>query len=173
MKPVGQFDQNHPDIFRHRQKHLAIVFHLLFFFGLVLNPAQFGHAVDQSRNLAAKILFDLLQRHGGVFNDIMQQGRRDGVGVDLQLRQDPGHAQGMVDVVFAGNPMLTLMRTRSHGKRLLQQRNNRFRLVRANLGKNIGNVRSLFAGHSRTPSREIFGFTARLSPEIAWPFDIR
>ena len=46
VKSVGQFDQNYPDVFRHRQKHLAIVFHLLFFFGLVLNPAQFGHTVD-------------------------------------------------------------------------------------------------------------------------------
>ena len=120
VKPVGQFDQNHPDVFRHRQKHLAIVFHLLFFFGLILNPAQFGHAVDQSRNLPAKIFFNLLQRHGRVFDDIMQHCRRNGVGVDLQLRQDSGHTQGMMNIILAGNPMLALMRARSHGKRLLQ-----------------------------------------------------
>ena len=168
VEPVRQFDQNHADVLCHRQEHLAVVFHLLFFFGLILDPAQFGDAVNQAGNLPAEFLFNLLQGHRGIFDYIMQQRRRDGVGVDLQFRQDPGHAQRVVDIVFAGNPVLSLMGLRSQGKGFLQQRNDSFRLIRANLGNNVGNVRSLLAGHSRTPSRKITVVIVPPSPGTAW-----
>ena len=72
MQAISQFDQYHPNVLGHRQEHLAIVFHLLFFFGLVFNPAQLGDAIDQNRNFFAKLFFQLFQGDRRVFDDIMQ-----------------------------------------------------------------------------------------------------
>ena len=46
MQTVGQFNQDHPDVLGHREKHLAKILRLLFLASAFLKPVQLGDAVD-------------------------------------------------------------------------------------------------------------------------------
>ena len=51
-----------------------------------LELRKLGDAVDQTGDLAAEILFDVLDRRGGVLHRVVQQRRRDGRGIELRDR---------------------------------------------------------------------------------------
>ena len=50
MQAVGQLDNDHTHVFRHREKHLTIGIELLIFFRLVIHPVKLGDAVHQKRH---------------------------------------------------------------------------------------------------------------------------
>ena len=72
MKPVGEFDDDYPQILGHRQKHLSQIFHLLFLLILKGKPAQFSHAVNQQSHFRTKPLANFLSFNRSIFNHIMQ-----------------------------------------------------------------------------------------------------
>ena len=45
VEPVGDLDEDHPDIPAHGEEHLAQILHLLLFHGGVLHPGQLGDPV--------------------------------------------------------------------------------------------------------------------------------
>jgi hypothetical protein len=51
VQPVGELDQQHADVFRHRQHQLAEVFRLLRLVRLQFEARQLGDAVDEPRDL--------------------------------------------------------------------------------------------------------------------------
>ena len=75
VQPVGELDQQHANIFRHRQDQLAEIFRLLGLVGLQFDARQFGDAVDQPRDVRAEQFLDVFQRGQRVLDRVMQQRR--------------------------------------------------------------------------------------------------
>ena len=72
-----------------------------------IDLADLGDALDDVRHLVAEFLFDFLDRHRGVFDQVVQQAGGDGDGVQLHLRQHAGHFQRVHQVGLAGSPGLS------------------------------------------------------------------
>ena len=75
VQTVGELDQHHAYVARHRQKHFSEVFRLCLFLGVELDAVEFGYAVDQFGHRSAELFGDLVLGDFGVFNDIVQQRR--------------------------------------------------------------------------------------------------
>ena len=60
--------------------------------------SNFGHPVDQMKNLLAEDGFNHLRRKGGVLEGIVEEGRYETVGVHTHLGQDHRDIQGMFDI---------------------------------------------------------------------------
>ena len=103
MKAVRQLDQNDADILGHRQEHFAQVLrlHLL----LLLRPVarilhmmgkfqlgQLSDTVDQQCDVFAEFFLDLFNGINRVLHDVVEQARRDGLLVHLQVGQNNGDA---------------------------------------------------------------------------------
>ena len=59
VQPVGELDQDHPDVPGHRHQHLAVVLGLAVVAALEGDAAQLGDAVDQPGDLLAELSLDL------------------------------------------------------------------------------------------------------------------
>ena len=55
VQPVGELDQHHPDVMRHRNDHLAEILRLLFLAALEGDLRDLGHAVDQLGDFSAEV----------------------------------------------------------------------------------------------------------------------
>ena len=99
VQAVGEFDDEHPDVLGHRHDHLAD--------GLGLGGLPVGHlvelgdAVDQQRDLVAEVGPQLGQRVVGVFDRVVQQGRREHRRLHPQLGEDRGDRERVGDVRVA------------------------------------------------------------------------
>ncbi len=71
VKPVGQFDQNDPDIIGHGQKHLAQALGLSRPGAVKRKTAEFGDTGDDMQNFGAEQFFDFLRHRLGVLNHIV------------------------------------------------------------------------------------------------------
>ena len=106
VQPVGELDEDHAEVLRHRDHHLADVLGLLLLVGAEGDPAQLGHAVDQARHLGTELALDLLGGQVGVLDRVVEQGGRDRRRVQLQVGEDGRHLERVVDVVLARQPVL-------------------------------------------------------------------
>ena len=98
VQPVGDLDEDDPDVLGHGQQHFAQIFHLLLGLGGIVDPGQLADPLHQVRHRRGELLGDVLVGGGGVLNGVVEQGRLDGLGVQVQLlRHDLGHSQGMGD----------------------------------------------------------------------------
>jgi hypothetical protein len=104
VQPVGQLDDQHPDVTGHGHDHLADG--LGFGRVTVLDLVQLGYAVDQGGDVLAEVTAQLGQRVRGVLHGVVQQGRADRVGVHAQLGQDRGHRERVGDVRVAALALL-------------------------------------------------------------------
>ncbi len=95
VKPVGQLDYEHPDVLGHGQDHLSDVFRLALLCAAELYFGEFGDPVHQLDNLIAERFPQFLHLHGGIFHYVVEQARRHGGGVHLELGQEVGHFEGM------------------------------------------------------------------------------
>ena len=73
VQPVRQLDQQHADIFRHREDQFAEIFRLLGLIGLQFDARQLGDAVNQPRDAGAELFLDILERGERILDRIMQQ----------------------------------------------------------------------------------------------------
>ena len=109
VKPVGQFDENDPDVLGHGHDHLAEVLGLALFAALELHAGDLCHAVHQSRDLLTEHLFEFFRRGGGIFDGIVEQAGRHRGRVELEIGEDGGHFDGMVEIGLARETHLSLM----------------------------------------------------------------
>ncbi len=109
VQPVGQLDQDHPDVLGHGDDHLADVLGLLLLDRAEGHLRQLGDAVDQEGDFVAELLADLLDGQLGVLDHVVQQGRGQGGAVEAKIGADVGGADRMVDVGLAARPQLVLM----------------------------------------------------------------
>ena len=92
VEPVGDLDENDPDVLTHGDEHFPEVLHLLVFLGGVLDPGQLADALHQIRHRGGGELGHVIIRGVRILNDIVKQGRLDGLGVQMQfLRHDLRH----------------------------------------------------------------------------------
>ena len=109
VQPVGELDQNHPDILGHGDQHLAETLGLPLFLTEELELAQLGDTGDERRNLGAEGRGDLFLASVRIFDGVVQQRAGDGHGVHLQLGQNGRDRQGMGDIGDAGFAFLMLV----------------------------------------------------------------
>ena len=121
MQPVGELDEDDPEVLRHRDHHLADVLRLLLLVGPQGYPAQLRDAVDQAGDLRAELPFDLVRGQVGVLHRVVEERRGDRLGVQLEVGEDRRHLEGVVDVVLARQPVLAVVGGRGPIKRLPDQ----------------------------------------------------
>ena len=91
VQPIGQFDQDHADVARHRQQHLAKTFRLLLSLGREIEPIEFRKPVDEIRDFVTKFLDQLLFRDTLILHHIMQERGAQGIHVKLPARTNFGY----------------------------------------------------------------------------------
>ena len=98
MRAVGQLDQDHPYIARHRQQHFAKRLGLVFLARVELKLVQLGQPVHQLGHGRAKALHQLGFGDATVFNGIVQQRSHQRLCIKLPVRTLGGHSNRMRDV---------------------------------------------------------------------------
>ena len=109
VEPIGELDQDDPDVLGHRQQHLADVLGLLLLVAVGAELGQLGDAVDELGDLGAEPLLDVGQAVLGVLGDVVEERRLDRHGIEPELGQDLGRGDGMGDVRLAGGAALSLV----------------------------------------------------------------
>ena len=109
MQAICQLDEYHADIARHGQHHFAKIFCLRLEFGFEFNVGKFADAIDQFGHFLAELIDELFLGRGGVFDDVMQQGRDETLMVHAHFRQDARNRDGVVDIGFTGFTRLAVM----------------------------------------------------------------
>ena len=94
VEPVCELDQDHADVLRHRDDHLAVVLGLGLLATLEADPGQLRDALDELRDVGAELREHLVELGLGVLDDVVEQGRRDRLLVEVQLGADLGDAPG-------------------------------------------------------------------------------
>ena len=107
---VGELDQHHAQVAHHREQHLAEAFRLRLLAALELDLVELGDAVDDFGDVGAEALGQLVLGSGRVLDDVMEDGRDDGVGVEMQLGEDRRRGHRVGDVGFAAETGLALVR---------------------------------------------------------------
>ena len=106
VQPVRELDEDDPKVFRHRDHHLPDVLRLLLLVGPERDPAQLGDPVHEPGHLRAELPLHLVRGERGVLHGVVEQRGRDRLGVELQVGEDGGHLEGVVDVLLAGQAAL-------------------------------------------------------------------
>ena len=155
MQTVGDLDQNDADVLAHGKEHLAQVLHLLVFLGGILDTSQLTDALHQIGDGRRKQLRHVLMGRLCVLDDVMQQRRDDGLGVQLLVRHDLSDRQGVDDIGLTAFALLAFMTLVSVLK------------SRANLAKVRGGVIASYGffqqvvlflqGHSKSPQFRLVG----------------
>ena len=109
VQPVGNFDEDDADVLRHGHEHLAQILHLLLFHRRILHTRQLCDALDQICNRLAEHARDLLKACVGVLQAVVQQRRRDRVGVEADLSHDLRYGKRMDDIRLSGFSELVFM----------------------------------------------------------------
>ena len=110
VQAVRQLDDDNPDILGHGQQHFTDIFRLLLRPAGIRDIGELGDTVHQLRYIGAELLFDVLQRDGGILHHIVQKRADDGIGIHAESHQNNGDRNGVRDVRIAGGAYLTLMR---------------------------------------------------------------
>ena len=106
---VGELDHDDADVAHHRQQHFAKALGLRFLPVLELDLVQLADAVDQFGHHLPENGGDLGLGRGRIFDDIVQDGRDQGVRIQTQIREDVGNRDRVRDVRFARYALLSLM----------------------------------------------------------------
>ena len=110
VQPVGELDQDHPDVLGHGHDHLPVVLGLGVLAARELDPRQLRDALDEARDVVAELGAQVVDRDAGVLDDVVQQRGGDRRLVEVQLGDDLRGADRVVDEVLARAPLLPLVR---------------------------------------------------------------
>ncbi len=110
VQPVGELDQQHPDVARHRDDHLAHVLRLLLLTGVELVALELRQAVDDAGHLGPEPRLDVGHGDLGVLHGVMEERGLEGRGVEPQIREDARDRDGVGDEILAGLAELALVR---------------------------------------------------------------
>ena len=112
VEPVGELDQDDPDVMGHRHDHLSVVLGLRVLAALELDPRQLRDALDERRDLLAELGAHLVDSDLGVLDDVVEERGRDRLVVEPQLRADLRGAERVVDEGLARAALLARVRAR-------------------------------------------------------------
>ena len=149
VKPVGQLDQNNPDIIGHGQKHLAKALGLSRPGAVKRKTAEFGDAGDDVPNFGAEQFFDFLRGRLGVLNHIVQETGCNTDDIQFHVTDYSSHFQWMRKIGLAGKAHLACMHPGGIDVGTLNDIQIRLRMVLTNFIYDIVNsnqIWSLVAG---------------------------
>ena len=112
VQAVGEFDEHDAHVVDHRQQHLADVLGLLLLVRDVADLRDFRQAVDEQRDFVAEIFPNRFEVDERVFDDIVEQTRRDGDFVEPHVGQDVGDFERVHEVGLARGARLPLVLAR-------------------------------------------------------------
>ena len=101
VQPVGELDQDDPDVVDHRQQHLAEVLGLALLARGEADGADLGHPLDDVGHLGAEHRLEAVGRGQGVLDDVVEQAGGDGDRVHLEVGQDGGDLERVHEVGLA------------------------------------------------------------------------
>jgi hypothetical protein len=104
---VGQLDHDDADVAHHCQQHFAKALRLGFLAVLELDLIEFADAVDQLGYDLAEDRSDLSLGGGRVFDDIVQNGRHQRVGIQTQVGENVRYRHRVGDVRLTREALLT------------------------------------------------------------------
>ena len=110
VQPVGELHQEHADVVAEREQEFAQVLGGAFVLGLSFDLAELGHAVDQPRDVLAKMLLDLLRSGERVLDRIVEDRGDDRLIVELQIGEDPGDFDWVTEIRIARRADLRAVR---------------------------------------------------------------
>ena len=114
--------KQHADVAGDGQHQLAEILRLLGALGKKFQLGELGDAVDQTGDLVAEILLDVVIGDQRVLDRVVQQRGDDGGDIELELGQDGGHFQGMGEIGIARGAELLAMRRHGIDIGLVEQR---------------------------------------------------
>lgn len=134
MEPVGKLYHNDADVLCHGKEHFTEVLclHFLLIRGFIVpvplitgevNLLELCYAVHQKGHIRAEFLFDFLFGHDRVFHHVMKKACFYRFLIQLQIRQDNGHAERMDDIRLAGLTHLPFVGGIGNFIRFLDHRN--------------------------------------------------
>ena len=99
-------DEDDPDVPRHPEEDLPMVLGLeVDFLPLAeLHPLDLGEAIDNEGDVVPEALPDLVDREVGVLDRVVEEARGDSRRAGLELGQDVGHFDRVLDIGFPGLP---------------------------------------------------------------------
>ena len=103
---IAELDEHDAHVLSHRDKHFSDVLGLVLLGTAHVDLAELGHPVDELRYLVAEQASHLFARHLRVLDGVVQQRCDERFRVELQVGEDTGNRQGMLDVRLAGQPRL-------------------------------------------------------------------
>ena len=139
MKPVGQLDQNNPDIIGHGQKHLTKALGLSRPGAVKRKTAELGDTGDDVQNFGAEQFFDFLRDRLGVLNHIVQETGCNTDDIQFHVTEYSGHFQRMRKIGFAGKAYLARMHPGGIDIGAIDDIQIRFRMVLTNFIYDIVN----------------------------------
>ena len=101
VEPVRKLDQDHPDVARHRDEHLAVVLGLVLVAALECDAGQLRDAVHELGDLVSECGLDVVERCARVLDGVVEQRRAERLGVEPHARADLRHADRMRDELLA------------------------------------------------------------------------
>ena len=121
VQTVGQLDDHDADILRHGKQDLHDILRLLLLLAEGRDFGELCHTVHEHRNIMSKTLFYIVQRGGGILDNIMQKRRTERIGIHTEFQKDIGNGHRMDDVRLARRthlPLMTLCRKLVCGNQL-------------------------------------------------------
>ncbi len=106
VQPIGQLDEQHPDVTGHGDNHFADGGRLGFLPRGELDAVELGDPVDEPRHLRPEIGGDDLKGGRGVLHRVVEQRRLQGGAVHPVAGQDGGDDERVDDERLAGEPPL-------------------------------------------------------------------
>ena len=109
MEPVGELDQNDPDIPGHCQQHLAEVFCLRVLARFEVDLIDLADPIDQLGDVFTKARGEFFFGGRGVLDNIVQQRCDEATTVKPHLPENGRHGQGVEDISFTTSTHLPVM----------------------------------------------------------------
>jgi hypothetical protein len=103
-----------------------------------LQLVELGETVHDPGDLVAELALDVSETDFRVLDGVVEQGRREGRGVQAEIGEDPRHGDGMFDVGLARQAVLPLVRVLGEAVGALQQLRVGLRVVRPDLLQDRG-----------------------------------
>ena len=122
VQPVGELDQQHANIVRHGEQEFAQIFGRTLVFGLRLDLAELGHAVDEPADIAAEQSLNLFGRRQRVFERVVEQRGHDRFDVEMKVGQNPRDFDRMAEIGVARGAFLAAMLLHGEDIGAVQQR---------------------------------------------------
>ena len=160
VQAVGELDQDHADVLRHRDDQLAVVLGLRVLAALELDARQLRDALDELRDLVAELGPDLVDLVVRVLDDVVEERRRERRLVELQAGEDLRGAPRVVDELLARLAHLAVVRVGGVLEGPRQELAVDVRLVRLDLGDQLVDevVMAFQNGHRSSVPRAFTGF---------------